>query len=284
MPTERQALYAWLDTQEDGDRKNARVIDKVIVALPLELTHQQRGELLHAFAEDMTRGRASWVAAIHDGPKDADNPHAHIIFRDRDIATGKRVMELSEKGSTERLRMAWEAHANKALEQAGHEARIDRRTLAAQGIDQEPQIHLGQAVRALDERGERPRSAAREIKRITKDGSKAVIIDYRKIDGGNTRLDENNARIHRNEVRLESFRWDARGGMVAEQRAAMKWIKAAMKREKSRDRQAISRPRRASDHHAAECAETQHTHEAGRTANIPTTPMQDGNQNPGRER
>ena len=37
---------AWLDEQEQGDRKNARVIDKVVVALPIELTHEQNLGLL----------------------------------------------------------------------------------------------------------------------------------------------------------------------------------------------------------------------------------------------
>ncbi len=80
MPTEREALYAWLDGQEDKDRKNARVIDKVMVALPRELTHAQNAELIREFAEGLTKGRASWVAGIHDGPGDADNPHSHIIL------------------------------------------------------------------------------------------------------------------------------------------------------------------------------------------------------------
>lgn len=137
MPLERSAIYAWLDAQEDGDRKNARVADKVMVALPIELTHAQRAELLTAFAEGMTEGRASWVAAIHDGPSDADNPHAHLIFRDRDFETGRRVMQLSEKGSTERLRVAWETHANTALQRAGLDIRIDRRSLEAQGVERE---------------------------------------------------------------------------------------------------------------------------------------------------
>lgn len=35
MPTGRDDLYTWLDGQEDKDRKNARVIDKVIMILRL---------------------------------------------------------------------------------------------------------------------------------------------------------------------------------------------------------------------------------------------------------
>src|ERR1044071_3715619 len=89
MPTDREELFAWLDREEASDRRNARVIDKVIIALPIELSHDQNVELVEAYAERMTQGRASWVAGIHDGPGDAHNPHAHILFRDRDFETGK---------------------------------------------------------------------------------------------------------------------------------------------------------------------------------------------------
>jgi len=244
MPTEREALYAWLDAQEDGDRQNARVIDKVMVALPIELTHAQRAELVRSFAESMTDGRASWADALHDGPSDADNPHAHIIFRDRDYQTGKRVMKLSEKGSTERLRAAWEYHANFALERAGVDARIDRRSLAAQGIAREAQIHVGPAIRVLSERGERPSSTARTVNRIIDGELKPIVVDYPSIDRGKTRLEENTERLRRNAgirpADQPTIHWTGRGGMVAEQRSAMKWIKSAHKREQLR-REATSK-------------------------------------------
>jgi hypothetical protein len=118
MPIDSR-IYAWLDDQEKNDRKNARVVDRVIVALPAELSRDQNIELLQAYGERLTEGRASWMAAIHDGPRDADSPHAHMVFRDRDIETGRRVMLTSEAGSTERLRQVWEEEANLPREKAG---------------------------------------------------------------------------------------------------------------------------------------------------------------------
>lgn len=41
-------------------------------------------------AERMTEGRTPWMAAIHDGPGDADSPRAHIILRDRDVEAAGR--------------------------------------------------------------------------------------------------------------------------------------------------------------------------------------------------
>ncbi len=245
MPTERDELYAWLDGQEDKDRKNARVIDKVMVALPRELTHAQNAELVTEFAEGLTKGRASWVAGIHDGPGDADNPHCHIIFRDRDFETGKRVMELSEKGSTERIRIAWEERVNAALERAGLEVRVDRRTLEAQGIKREPEIHVGQAARQLTERGERPDSTPREVARIGDGGLKPIVIDYPAIDGGKTRHEANDEIKERNQRRAQAAEgpeldWTDRAGMVAQQRAANEWVRKAQEQQAStswRDRQ-----------------------------------------------
>lgn len=239
MPTERDELYAWLDGQEDKDRKNARVIDKVMVALPRELTHAQNAELVTEFAEGLTKGRASWVAGIHDGPGDADNPHCHIIFRDRDFETGKRVMELSEKGSTERIRIAWEERVNAALERAGLEVRVDRRTLEAQGLDREAEIHVGQAARQLTERGERPDSVPREVDRIVDGGLKPIVIDYPAIDGGKTRHEANDEIKERNRSRTPSvdtpeLEWTNRAGMVAQERAANDWVRKAQERQAAR--------------------------------------------------
>jgi hypothetical protein len=128
---------AWLDAQELADRKNARVVDKLMLALPLELDQTQRVELVRAFVRELAGGQAvPFFAAFHDkaGTKDGDrNPHAHLVIRDRDPATGKgRVIGMSEKGSTDRARETWERICNRALETAGCAARIDRRSLKAQ--------------------------------------------------------------------------------------------------------------------------------------------------------
>lgn len=201
MPTERGPLMAWLDGQEQGDRKNARVIDKIVVALPSELDHEQNLSLLQNFGERMTEGRAAWMAAIHDGPGDADNPHAHMIFRDRDAETGKRVMLTTEKGSTQRFRDAWEQEANIALERAGFEERIDKRSLKDQGIDREPQLHVGAGAQTLHEKEHEFRSAEKEITRLIDGVPTTVTVNYPAIDEGKTRFEENEERKQRNRER-----------------------------------------------------------------------------------
>lgn len=143
MPDGCVAVQGWLNEQEARDRKNARVIDKIMVALPKELHPLQRQKLVRGYCERITHRRAPWLAAIHDKGKDADNPHAHIIIRDRDIQTGKRVAKLSEKGSCQWLRELWEAEANEALSRAGQTARIDRRSLKDRKEGRTPGRHRG---------------------------------------------------------------------------------------------------------------------------------------------
>lgn len=187
-------IAGYLKQCEDQDRKNARVIDKVMLALPKELSQTERIGLIREFAEHVTQGRAPWLAAFHDKGKDTQNPHCHLVIRDRDPKTGKRVIGTSEIGSTERLRESWEKYANDALKRAGRAERIDRRTLAEQGIEREPTIHEGPQSQAMDKRGARPESRQRRLR--NRPGAKRPHrnVDYRNIDKGKSRPQVNRMR------------------------------------------------------------------------------------------
>ncbi|HZV20547.1 MAG TPA: MobA/MobL family protein, partial [Hyphomicrobiales bacterium] len=161
IPADPKEAEAWFRQQEQGDRKNARMSDRFIGALPRELTPKQCIEAVETFCRDITQDRIPWHFALHlelDKKHEPDwNPHAHIIFRDRDIETGRRFLftsahpkeraELAKKGvhawTTKDFRLQWEGQMNRALERAGYEARIDHRSLKEQGIDRDPQIHIG---------------------------------------------------------------------------------------------------------------------------------------------
>ena len=198
----------WLDEQEAADRKNARVIDKLRLSLPVELNEKQRKQLLRLFVDDLTGGQVPWLAAIHDKGKDAANPHVHLIVRDRHIETGKRALGMSEKGSTERVRELWESNANMALAMAGLEERIDRRSLQEQRaeklalaeewrdkspevakayeaeaatLDRKPAPSTGPAPRSIEAKGKRS-TVMRRVRReeagpLGKRISRAVGID-----------------------------------------------------------------------------------------------------------
>lgn len=199
MPDNGADAAAWLKGQEDTDRKNARVIDKVMLALPRDLSPEQRVALVRGFAEAVTLGRASWLAAFHENTANANNPHCHLVVRDRDPATRKRVIGMSEKGSTERLREMWEIHANQALREAGHEIRIDRRTLEAQGIAREPTIHEGVRARKIRSDGRQPRSRLRRVRNGPGARRRSREVRYHEIDAGRSRHAYNQQRAVQHE-------------------------------------------------------------------------------------
>lgn len=187
MPTNPREAQRYLDAQEASDRANARILDKVRLALPRELNAAQRAELVRAFAEEVTKGKASWLAAFHDMGKDENNPHCHLVIRDRDPESGRRVIGMSEAGSTKMLRERWEYHANRALELAGRSERVDRRTLKEQGIERAATIHEGPKARAAVARGRRPVSRAINVRNGPKTRSGSRQVDYGRIDQGRTR-------------------------------------------------------------------------------------------------
>lgn len=211
MPEAGPKAIRWLKAQEKADRKNARVADKMIVALPKELTLVQQAELMRSFAEALTEGKASWFAAIHAKGKDRDNPHCHLIVRDRDIFTGRRVVMFSAgqkevkqraaKGqklptTLRNIRELWEQHANAALSAAGRSERIDRRSLAEQGVDRDAQVHEGPNIRAMHRRGYRPKSTDRQVRNRAlrkKETPATRTVRYPDIDRGRTRAEYNDS-------------------------------------------------------------------------------------------
>jgi hypothetical protein len=116
-----------------------------MVAVPIELQERaERRGLVEAFCEELTGRRVPFVGALHDREGDADNPHAHVIVRDRSFESGRPVLGLGDLGSMEWIREVWERCANRALDAAGLYERIDRRSFMDLGItDRIPGKHIG---------------------------------------------------------------------------------------------------------------------------------------------
>ena len=210
IPPEPEKAQAWFDAQEKTDRKNARMSDRFIGALPRELTPEQCIEAVEKFCRDVTQDRVPWHFALHlelDQKGQPDwNPHAHIIIRDRDIETGKRYLytssgpmeraQLAKKGvkfwSTKDFRVEWEQQMNRALERAGHDVRVDHRTLKEQGIDRDPQIHIGPGSQNAAKKGHQFESQDRQ------QGERTVV--YTMLDNG-SRAQHNAQIVERNAAR-----------------------------------------------------------------------------------
>ena len=104
--------------------------------------------------------------AVHKS-KNGLNPHAHILLPMRPITeegfgkkpdtagkfNGRGSAGLSAKNELDGWRASWEKHVNTALEKAGREERVDRRSLKARGLEKIPEPKIGVAATAMKRRG-----------------------------------------------------------------------------------------------------------------------------------
>jgi len=180
MPTWATNPKEFWDTADTYERANGVVYTEIVVAIPRELSKAGRVELIEDFVGAEIGARFPYTVAIHN-PKAMDGgeqPHAHIMFsiRERDGIERSREQFFRranptnpELGGTRKsrewskddrdndrvneIRLTWEKLANKALERAGYDVRIDRRTLKAQGIDRVPEPKMGPVVTQRLKRG-----------------------------------------------------------------------------------------------------------------------------------
>lgn len=160
--TDRAKL--WNAAEQSETRKNSTVAREFEVALPAELSADQRRELAHDFTKALVK-KYGFAAdcAIHLPGKNGDsqNHHAHILCSTRKLtAEGftAKTRELDDRASgaveVVECRELFADMTNAALERAGHSARVDHRSLEAQGIDRDAGIHLGPSATAIERRGE----------------------------------------------------------------------------------------------------------------------------------
>ena len=133
----------WNKAEAAEVRKNARVAREVLVALPHELDQVQRRELAKSIAQDLAdRYGTAGTLAVHQPDREGDNRnhHVHILMTTRRIEAdgqlGDKTRELDDvkRGpqEVEWIRGMIEQRTNRALEQAGIEERVDRRSLVDQ--------------------------------------------------------------------------------------------------------------------------------------------------------
>lgn len=166
----------WNLAEQSENRKDARTAREWVIALPDELTADQRKDLAKDFAKSLV-DRYGVIAdiAIHEPSKGGSdkNHHAHIMLTTRKAEldtdnkftlTTKTDIELSNAkrkslnmGTTQdeikKIRETWANLANHALEQAGIQEKIDHRSYADQGNGLQATIHEGTKVTQLRRQG-----------------------------------------------------------------------------------------------------------------------------------
>ena len=147
--------HLWNAVEAVERRKDSQLCREVEISLPVELSPGQQRDLAHDYAQSqfVSQGMVADVCLHHLA---GDNPHAHVLLTMRSIegeTFGKKVRGWNDKDLVPQWREAWAETANRHLEAAGHEERIDHRSLVDQGIERIPQGKLGGKVIAMEKRG-----------------------------------------------------------------------------------------------------------------------------------
>lgn len=176
---ERETLWNGVEAAEK--RKDAQLAREVQLSLPHELTDRQRIELVRQFVAEqfVSRGMIADVA-VHAPHRQGDqrNHHAHVMLTMRELTGegfGKKARNWNDKANVERWREEWAHLQNRTFERLGIDARVDHRTLEAQGIDREAQQHEGPNVTAMRRRDEPSRIADENDRRREGNGRRADL-------------------------------------------------------------------------------------------------------------
>jgi ATP-dependent exoDNAse (exonuclease V) alpha subunit len=171
----RDRSSLWNAAENAETRKNARVAREYLVALPVELSPPQRLELTRGFSQELSN-RYSFAVdfAIHaprDFPgSDPRNFHAHLLATTREVKVeglgAKTTLDMNDANRRKLglqpaisellyVRAQWAIFTNEALQKAHVAARVDHRSLEAQGIDREPRPQIPRTAFEMERQGYR---------------------------------------------------------------------------------------------------------------------------------
>lgn len=166
----------WLGADK-FERTNGSAYKEIVLALPIELSPDQRLALVQMFIAQQLYGK-TYQFAIHcpiSALAQVLQPHVHIMYSDRipdgiprapdqyfrrhnplDPSAGGCKKDSGGRNPTElgaelvQQRAAWAVLMNMHLSLNGHEARVDHRSNRDRGISSSPGPHLGPArIRGL---------------------------------------------------------------------------------------------------------------------------------------
>lgn len=166
----------WNAVEQVEKRKDAQLARDINVALPRELSPEQNWALLTSFVqtEFVDRGMVADVVFHRGHQGGEDQPHGHVMLTLRDVTPegfGQKHRAWNDRQLLNDWREHWADHCNRALARQGYDVRIDHRTLAAQGINLEPQSKIGPkaAQRAMARFEEHQALAERNGERLLAD-------------------------------------------------------------------------------------------------------------------
>jgi Ti-type conjugative transfer relaxase TraA len=141
----------WNEVEAAERRKDAVLARDIEISLPRELGPAEAVALIQDFVREqfVSRGMVAdlnvhWTKARDGG----EQPHVHVMLTMRGVegdGFGLKQRGWNDKALLRTWRERWAEVANARLHELGHDARIDHRSYAEQGIDLEPQHKIGPA-------------------------------------------------------------------------------------------------------------------------------------------
>ncbi|WP_298922410.1 MobQ family relaxase [uncultured Roseobacter sp.] len=166
----------WNEAEASETRRNSVTAREWELALPSEISAEDRSQITREFAEELvSRYGVAVDVAIHAPHREGDqrNHHAHVLTSTRTLEpegfTAKtRVLDSAKTGGVEieQMRGVWAELQNRALERVGEVERVDHRSLekqreaaqergdqlSAEELDRDPELKLGPAANSMERR------------------------------------------------------------------------------------------------------------------------------------
>jgi len=166
----------WNEAEGAETRRNSVTAREWELALPSEISAEDRSQITRQFAEELvSRYGVAVDVAIHAPHREGDqrNHHAHVLTSTRKLEAGgftakTRVLDSAKTGGVEieQMRGLWAELQNRALERVGEVERVDHRSLekqretaldrgdklTAEELDRDPELKLGPAANSMERR------------------------------------------------------------------------------------------------------------------------------------
>jgi len=173
----------WNDVEAFEIRKDAQLAREVEFAIPREMRKAQGIELARDFvrSEFVDQGMIADLNVHWDTGEDGmPKPHAHVMLTMRSVdedGFGRKAREWNRTEMVERWRARWAELANERLAELDIDARIDHRSLEAQGIGLEPQSQIGAPAQRIEIDGIGAADRAEMHREIARKNGARIIAD-----------------------------------------------------------------------------------------------------------
>lgn len=172
----------WNDVEAFEKRKDAQLCREVEFAIPREMTQAQGVELARDFVarEFVDQGMIADLNVHWDiGADGMPKPHAHVMLTMRSVDAngfGPKARDWNRTELVEQWRERWAGHVNERLAELDIDARIDHRSLEAQGIGLEPQTKIGAPAQRIEAAGIEA-DRAEDHRRIARENGARIVAD-----------------------------------------------------------------------------------------------------------